>query len=166
MDPLGQVANAILQRCPAPALALDELHDALRQEARELVPPRDHVLHALEGQPGIRILRRPPCRGEMEIGPAAWVLATESDRRPERPIRSLPERLRQSLIALGAVVEPESMREWVRWNRMLMEEGRIRDALRRSRERARPAAPPQPVPPPSTTRRTRRRRSRRASVNR
>lgn len=165
MDPLGETAATILQRCPAPALTLDALYDTLRTEARELVPPKSRILGALENQPGLRILRRPPCLGESPIGPVAWVVATGSDRRPEHRVRSVPERLRQTLVALAELVEPESLREWARWNRMLLEEGRIRDALSRS-QRARPPEPPKRVPPPSTTNPAPRRRRRKAAISR
>lgn len=161
MDQLAQIAIATLQRFPAPSMSIEELYDALRREAHDVAPAREHVVRALEGQPGLRILHRPPSEGEIEIGPTAWVVASGSDRRPERHIRSLSERLRQTLVTLAGIVDADSLRDWARWNRMLVEGDRIRAALLGAPAPERPPTPPMQARPAR-----RRRRARAATVKR
>lgn len=163
MDPIAQTAAAILERSPAPALTLDELREALARESPQLATRPERLLGALARHSDIRILRRPPCEGEAEIGPTAWVMATGCEHRTEHAVRSIPERLRRSVISVGEAIQQGSMRDWARWNLLLAEEGRARDALRRSaREGARRAPPPThlssagPPKPPSRRRRRRR----------
>ena len=135
VDSLAHTAAALLDKEPAPALTLDELRERLEAEDPCRVPGRDHLLRTLQAHPDrLRILLRPQRGWLVEIGPVAWVLTTRHGRAEARSIRSIYERLRSTVIALGQEVEPGSMRSWAGWNRLVEEEGQLRDALLRARK--------------------------------
>ncbi len=130
MDPFEQVVTSILDQSPAPALTLEQLDEALTRDGALPGIQRERTLKSIEKRPDIRILWRPRGLSEAVPGPAAWVVFTggRPAGQPERG-RSVPEKLRRTLIGLSETVEPGSTLAWARWNRMLGEEARVRASL-------------------------------------
>ncbi len=130
VDSLAHTAAAVLDRDASPALTLDELHHKLEAEIPHRVPGREHLVRTLQAHPDIlRILFRPDWGWPVKIGPEAWVLNERPGAAEEHAIRSIGQRLRRSVIALGQEVEPGSMLSWARWNRLIAEERHARESL-------------------------------------
>ncbi len=136
MDSIAHTAAELLYKGPSPALTLEELQKRLEAETPSLVPGPDQLLRALQAEPErIRVLLRPQRPWPIQVGPRAWVVPAAPALADGRPIRSIDHRLRKSIIALGADMEPGSMRSWARWNLFMTEERRVQEVLLRSRLR-------------------------------
>lgn len=132
-QPLERTAKEVLDRHPAPALSLTELSALLARERAGRTPEPDRLADTLRTRRGeIRILETDPARLAM-VEPNGWAVAPPGAHRGGIPARSLAGRLRETLRTLGEVLEPGSNTALARWARMLNEERRVREILRRRR---------------------------------
>lgn len=128
-DPLTESAAVLMKRDPRAALTLDELHDRLGSESR-LLPGRVRLLERLRAHPRVfRVLTRPERGWPVEMGPKVWVVCLAGGTGLPTSMTPLHERLKWSLIALSANVEPGSMSSWAWWSRILAEERQTLVAL-------------------------------------
>lgn len=121
-------AVSILTRHPAPALPLDHVREFIRREGPGGRAPT-HLEAARPGSSGPLRVLGPTRRRWAGPGPRRWVLAL--GRGGRMPSRSLPGRMRESVRVIGLHVEPASMCALARWERVVREEGRVRESLSR-----------------------------------
>lgn len=128
MDPLSRTAVEVLERHPAPALPMEELHRLVARERPHAVPGTRVLLRSLR-----RLDRRVRTLEADEhrlgaLGCHRWVLVRAGD--SAAPPRTLTTRMRESLQALGAALEPGSNLALARWARLLAEEEKVRRVIR------------------------------------
>ncbi len=130
-DGLKRTAQDVLDRHPAPALPLGELHTLVVQEGGGIPPRMEQLVRDLRRRDNeIRVLRTDP-RRLAQLAPGGWAVAPPGGRRGCVPHSSLCGRLRESVRALGEALEPGSNIALARWARLLHEERRARRALSR-----------------------------------
>lgn len=139
MSRFADAVREIVGRHPAPAVALHEL-----QELIELELPDSGIAGldvsvverlATESRP-VKVMAEPRRRWLQPLGPRAWIVDDRRKASPDAPPRTIPERVRRTLVRMGRGIDPESAIAWARWNRLLEEERELRRGFR-SRERAR-----------------------------
>jgi hypothetical protein len=134
MSRFAETATDVLERHPAPAVSVVELHELLGRELPssgvELLSPAVMVGLAREKKE-LRLLRAPRRRWIRPFDPPAWVVRDPAARDRGSPARSIPGRLRLTLRRFGRGVDPDSALAWARWNRLLEEERQIRRHLTR-----------------------------------
>ena len=135
-DGLKRAAQDVLDRHPAPALPLNELHELVVQEGSGIPPRMEHLVRNLRRTDNdIRVLGTDP-RRLSELAPGGWAVAPPGERRGCMPQRSICGKLRESVRALGEALEPGSNIALARWARLLHEERRARRVLNRQARRA------------------------------
>jgi hypothetical protein len=130
-EPLPELARSalmVLERHRGTALSPDALREEVRLEGAR--PPEDpeELLRTLESRGDLFRVLRPRRRRWAGAAPRSWILARTPTHGAGHPILDL---LRTSLQAVGSEVDPESLREMIRWERLLHEEGEVHRALRR-----------------------------------
>jgi hypothetical protein len=147
---LTHKAMEVLQRHPGTALPLERLHERVAEEGTPVPEGADHFARSLAADPRRLHLLIPRRRRWAGLAPRSWVLA----RSPAGPdaVHPILHLLRETLRLLGQAVDPESTVEMARWERYLMQEAEVHQALgrrqRRSRGERRSSTTPLPDPPP------------------
>ncbi len=138
-DGLKRTAQEVLDRHPAPALPLHELHTLVARERSGIAPRVEQLVRSLRPRStGIRLVETDPLR-LAKVAPRGWAVAPPGRQRGGVSHRSVNGKLRESVRALGEALEPGSNIALARWARLLHEERRARRALaRRSSSRCRP----------------------------
>lgn len=150
---LGPAVQDVLVHHAGPAISLCQLAELVRME---LGPPpdRDALLATLVSEPISATILDPGLTRASECGLRTWVLPPRRVLGPGTRGR-LTRLLTRSLETLGRGVDPASVRELARWERLLIEEEAVRQtALRWGKDR------PRERPPTTSHPRDRRRRAR------
>jgi hypothetical protein len=142
----------VLRRHPGTALPLERVRECVEREGTPVPGRADHFADSLARDPDHLHLLLPRRRSGDGPAPGPWVLArTPVGLHLTHPILHL---LRETLRLLGQAVDPESNMEMARWERYLMEEAEVHQAMKRRRPRDRggrqPSTTPLPDPLPGT----------------
>jgi hypothetical protein len=135
MDFVPEQISGLLQRTSASALPLGELRTLLTGTSALPPPSDEHLLREFRRYPELFQVVEAPETSRRWGSPRAWILARRAPEPGSHP--SLTARMRASLRILAEQVDGQSQHDLARWERLLREEGRVRNAL--SRRRSGPA---------------------------